>query len=130
MIALVGGCGGGSSKPALATQDHLVALSNQLSAIHSQYLAAQRRLAKAQRAVARVRANTVTVTPSTSRVTVTRVSPLKPPARSSVLTIDNLCAPIRTHAANGPQRRAQQLRERRRRQALYYLNLSCPPEGA
>jgi len=130
LIALVGGCGGGSSEPTLAAQDQLVGLSNQLSAVRSQYVAAQRRLAQAQRAVARVRASDVTAPPGTSRVTVTRVNPPKRGARSSVLSIDNLCSPIRGRAATGPQRRAQQLRERRRRQALYYLNLSCPPEGA
>ena len=130
MAALVGGCGGGSSKPSLATQDQLVGLSNQLAAIHSQYAATQRRLAQARQAVARVRSTKLVAPQGSSEVTVTRVGGGKRSPRSSVLTLDTLCAPIRTHASTGPQRRAQQLLERRRRQALYFLNLSCPPVGA
>jgi hypothetical protein len=130
MAALVGGCGGGSSKPSLAAQDQLVGLSNQLAVIHSQYAATQRRLARARRAVARVRSTTLVATRSSSSVTVTAVGDVKRSPRPTVLSADTLCTPIRPRASTGPQRRAQQLLERRRRRALYFLNLSCPPEGA
>jgi hypothetical protein len=129
MIALLGGCGGGSSEPSLGAQDQLVGLSNQLAVIHSQYAATQRRLARARRAVARVRATAVEPR-GIETVTVTRVRRPKRGVRSTVLSVDTLCSPIRVHGGSKPQRRALQQLERRRRQALYFLNLSCPPEGA
>jgi len=130
MVALVGGCGGGSSKTTLAAQDQLVQLSNQLAQIHSQYAAAQRRLTQARRAVARVRNTGVVETRSAAGVAATSVTTPKRARRSFVLTIDTLCSPVRFRAAKGPERRALQLLERRRRQALYELNLSCRAEGA
>jgi hypothetical protein len=127
MIALLSGCGGSSSKPSLAQQDRLVGLSNQLAVIHSQYSATQRRLARARRAVARVRATAVE--PRRTETLSVTVRPNRK-ARSTVLSVDTFCSPIRVHGGSGPQRRALRLLERRRRRALYFLNLSCPPEGA
>ena len=58
------------------------------------------------------------------------VSECSPRERSSRATrktfADTLCAPTRPRAGTGPQRRAQRALELRRKQALCYLNLSCP----
>ena len=141
-VTLVGGCSGSSSKPSLAEQDRMVELSNQLEAVHSQYEATQRRLAQARRAVSRVRSAAVletrTVTrpaPTTSTTTppsnpLNPVQRVKPAPQSPVLTIDNLCRADPAACDVGPQRKAQRELERRRRRALYYLNLSCPSDRA
>lgn len=118
-VALVGGFSGGAPKQDLAAQDQAVALSNQLAAIQGQHAAAQRQLAQARRAVARAQAASVATTRSSSRVS--------PPRGQQVKTFgDTLCAPTRPRTGTGPQRRAQRALELRRKQALYYLNLSCP----
>jgi len=39
---------------------------------------------------------------------------------------DDLCGPIGPNGGGKAQRQARQLLSRRRKQALYYLNLSCP----
>jgi len=131
-VLLVAGCGStGASKQTLAAQDHLVQLSNRLEAIHSHYLATQRRLALARRAVARVRRGPGPARRETAATTtVARATQSSQPGSGFEMSIVHLCDPIRLKGAKGLRRHALQVLAARRRQALYYLNLSCPSAGA
>ena len=132
-VLLVAGCGStGASKQTLAAQDHLVQLSNRLEALHSHYLATQRRLALARRAVARVRRGPVPARRKTSAATTAAARASQPVRQGNgfEMSIVHLCDPIRLKGAKGPRRHALQALAARRRQALYYLNLSCPSAGA
>ena len=124
MVTLAAGCGGGSSKPTLAEQDRVMLLANQLDAAHARYAAQKRALAQARREVARLRAATAVETRSGPSTNAAATRAGKPDA-----LFNSLCGPL-PKAATGPQRRAQKLLLRRRKQALYFLNLSCPAEGA
>ena len=122
--ALIGGCGNGP-KPDLAAQDRVIAVSNRLDAVRAEYAVAQRQLAAARRAVARVRSGKVVATgtassafPRTTRLAGRVLPPLD-------LSRIDLCAPIKSRAAPGPQRREMRAFALRRRHALYNLNLSC-----
>ena len=124
MVMLAAGCGGGSSKPTLAEQDRVMLLADQLDAAHARYAAEQHALAQARREVARLRAATAVETRG------------GPPANAAGTRsgkadalFNSLCGPL-PKATTAPQRRAQRLLLRRRKQALYFLNLSCPAEGA
>jgi hypothetical protein len=121
MVALVGGCGASSPKPDLAAQDRLVQLSNRLAAVRAQYVAAQRRLAQARRAVARVRSGAAPSKPAAPRGIVTARDRVLP---SLDFSRGTFCAPLGSRA-KGAQGRALRALALRRRQALYYLNLSC-----
>ena len=118
-VALVGGFSSGTPKQDLAAQDQAVALSNRLGAIQRQHAAAQRQLVQTRREVARAQAASLATTRSSARVSAPR-------GQHAKTFVDQLCAPTRPRAATGPQRRAQRALELRRKQALYYLNLSCP----
>jgi hypothetical protein len=118
-VALVGGFSGGAPKQDLAAQDQAVALSNRLATIQEQHAAAQRQLAQTRRAVDRARTASVVATRRVSAVTV-------PHGQRTNTFADTLCTPTRARAGTGAQRRAQRALELRRKQALYYLNLSCP----
>ena len=124
MVTLAAGCGGGSSKPTLAEQDRVMVLANQLDAAHARYAAEQRALAQARREVARLRAATAV---ETRRGASANGAGTK--AGKSDALFNSLCGPL-PKATTAPQRRAQRMLLRRRKQALYFLNLSCPAEGA
>jgi hypothetical protein len=124
MLTLAAGCSGGSSKPTLAEQDRIVALANQLDAARARVVAEQRALAQARREVARLRAATAVETRSGSS---TNAAGTK--AGKSDASFDSLCGPL-PPVTTAPQRRAQKLLLRRRKQTLYFLNLACPAEGA
>jgi hypothetical protein len=124
MVTLAAGCSGGSSKPTLAEQDRIVELANQLDAARARYAAEQRALAQARREVARLRAATVVETRSGPHGSAAGTKTGK-----SNASFDSLCGPL-PPVTTAAQRRAQKLLLRRRKQALYFLNLSCPAEGA
>jgi hypothetical protein len=121
--ALVGGCGNGSA-PDLVAQDRVVALSNRLDAVRAEYAVAQHQLAAARRAVARVRSGKVAATRAFPRTTRLAGRVLPPIDLSRI----GLCAPIKSRAAPGAQRREMRAFALRRRHALYNLNLSCHAE--
>lgn len=114
-VALLGGCGDSGPKAEdLAAQDRLVTAANRLAAIRT--AAVEQRLARERHAysLAAMEAPPTTEPPTPAVL------------RLLGITIDDLCAPI-AHTGGRTQRREQRMLERRRKQALYYLNLSCPP---
>jgi hypothetical protein len=121
---LAAGCGGGSSKPTPAEQDRVMVLANQLDAAHARYAAEQRALAQARREVARLRAST-----AVERRSGPSANAAGTKAGKADAMFDSLCGPL-PKATTAPQRRAQRMLLRRRKQALYFLNLACPAEGA
>jgi len=115
MVAVLGGCSTDNSNSDLAAQDKLVQLGNRLAAEHA-------RVAEARRLVARERR----VAALMSRARARAATPGARSAVQSSLWIDRLCAPI-PRGIGKVSRLAARQRERQRRRALYYLNLSCPP---
>jgi len=132
-FSLVGGCG---SKPNVATQKtEQVAQATQAKVLAAQHFrtqvaaamkraAAQRlarqRQAAAQRLARQRQAAAISAAIQTKTVDVSRV------LQYFGISLDNLCGPIGPNGGGKAQRQARQLLARRRKQALYYLNLSCP----
>jgi hypothetical protein len=114
-VTLLGGCSTDDSKPDLAAQDKLVQLGNRLAAAHA-------RVAQARRLVARQRRAAVLLTQQRTRV----VIPAARRVGQSGFSLDRICAPI-PRGGRRASRLAARQRERQRKRALYYLNLSCPP---
>jgi len=114
-VALLGGCSSSGPKANdLAAQDRLVVTANRLESIR--VAAVEQRLARERQAY---------------ELAAREVPPTTEPPTPEILrvlgfTIDDLCAPI-PRTGGRSQRREERMSERRRRQALYYLNLSCPP---
>jgi len=120
MVVFVGGCGTDSTKADLAAQDKAVQLGNQLAAIHRRVAQAQRLVAQRRRQSARLQTYRA-ARPAPPRIQV---------VRSAGFSLDSLCAPVRPRGNARLARQLRKQRERARRQALYQLNLSCPPSGS
>ena len=112
MFALLGSCGSDNSTSDLAAQDKQVQLGNRLAAEHARVVQARRLVARERRLTALLSRPLQTTTKVKSSV-------------QSGFSLDRLCAPIRRGVGKASRLAARQ-RERQRRRALYYLNLSCP----
>ena len=119
LVVLVGGCGTDATSE-LAPQDKAVQLGNQLAAIH-------RRVAEAQRLVARQRRNALRLDALQRRRVVTHPAQAVRVVRSTAFSLDTLCGPAKPRGNSRTARQLRRQHERARRQALYFLNLSCPP---
>jgi hypothetical protein len=113
--ALLGGCGTDTSQRDLAAQDKLVQLGNRLATAHARVVQARRLVARQRLAAARV-----------ERQQARAGRPAVRPVVQSGFSLEELCAPIE-RSGSQQARQAARRREKQRKRALYYLNLSCPP---
>ena len=114
LVALLGSCSTDNSASDLAAQDKQVQLGNRLAAVHARVVQARRLVARQRRIAALLeRRQRPAATP-----------PVRSAVQSSV-SLDRLCAPI-PRGLGKASRLAARERERQRKRALYYLNLSCP----
>ena len=119
-VAVIGGCG---SKPDLATQQQAPAARPQpdnTATLRAQIAAAMKKRAAAQRIARQRQAEAISAAIQTKIADVAQV------LQYFGISADDLCGPIGPNGAGKAQRQARQLLARRRKQALYYLNLSCP----
>jgi hypothetical protein len=120
LVVFVGGCGGDTGTPSdLAAQDKAVQLGNQLQAMH-------RRVAQAQRLVTKQRKRAARLAALQRRPQAT-AKPRIQVIRTAGFSLDSLCGPAKPRGNSDAARRLRNQHERARRQALYNLNLSCPP---
>ena len=117
MVGSLGACNTGDSERDLAAQDKLVQLGNRLAATHA-------RIAQARRLVARERR--VAALLAARRQGLRRQPPRPARVVQTGFSFEKLCGRIPRGRDREARVAARQL-ERQRKEALYYLNLSCPP---